>query len=570
MCTLRGLWILKEINSNQSDIIFSKRINTVEVRVRAISGTNYTPIPNDSDLTNIFNHEILNSDQYNQLKQQQQQQQQLKSSTSILNNNININSNTSNNLPPVSIHSSTPNTHIVSLNQDKLWPFVYIKKKSFYYLTIPVIEEFLIYNKKPSLIDLPAITASLNFLEDISLFCNSYLVKPGPYPELQIFLANIIPFGQPTDTNFNNIKSMIKVGFPQVETINQKRPVWKPYLHKGKQQLDFTITETVSTILYDNPNIQDVFKVSGALYCRADLEGMPEVSFYFNPLESPVQQQQQQQGGSTGNYANITSPTTTPTITHLSIDPSVQATSDININNKISFNPPLDYFKLLGYGVSGVSSIPLRGFYQMKETSINSVKILIQLKLNKDMNNSFEHCLVKIPFKNRGTIVFVNASPTTGTVHIDPTLKALVWNIGTKFTGRNLEVALPAEITFSTNHPPQAPTLIMSGSSGTQTLTGFPNQSFAIIDQAPQDEFLANDPFCVGPNSFIRIYFKILDCTTSTLNIDPKKVVIYPANKFKLNIERAVISNEYFIWNSLGNSKKAYQPDLHLNSKLIE
>jgi len=556
MCTLRGLWILKEISNNQSDVIFSKRINTVEVRVRAISGTNYTSIPNDNDLAILFNNEILNSDQY--IKQQQQ------SKTTTTSSSLNNNNTANSSLPLVSIHTSTPNTHIVSLNQDKLWPFVYIKKKSFYYLTIPVIEEFLLYNKKPRLIDLPAITASLNFLEDISLFCNSYLSKPPPYPELQIFLANIIPFGQPTDTNFNNIKSMIKVGFPQVETINQKRPAWKPYLHKGKQQLDFTITETVSTILYDNPNIADVFKVTGALYCKADLEGMPEVSFYFNPIESSTSN-----SGSVGSYSSTN---ILPTITHLSIDPSVQATSDININNKISFNPPLDYFKLLSYGVSGVSSIPLRGFYQMKEISINSVKILIQLKLNKDMNNTFEHCLVQIPFKNRGTIAFVNASPTTGTVHIDPTLKAIVWNIGTKFTGRNLEVALPAEITFTTNHPPQAPTLVVSGSSGNQNFTGFPNQSFPIIDQAPEDDYLTNDPFCVGSNSFIRMFFKIVDCTTSTLNIDPKKVVIYPANKFKLNIDRAVVSNEYFIWNSLGNSKKAYQPPVHLNldSKLIE
>eukprot|EP01132_Coremiostelium_polycephalum_P002759 gene2759-3433_t len=556
MCTLRGIWILKE-NLHSTDIIFSKRMITVETRVRMISGTNYNPIPNDNDLLKLFCLEILypqhnNSKNNVNIKQQQQQQQQ--SSTDISSSTSLIHS-----------YNSTPNTHIVSLNQDKLWPFIYIKRKNYYYLTLPVIEEYLRTGYRPPLIDLLSITASLNFLEEISQYAPSFLSKPPPYPELQVYLANVIPFGQPIDANFNNVKTMIKSGFPMTDTFTSKRPAWKPYLHKGKQQLDFTISENVQCILYDNPSVPDVCKTSGSVYCKADLEGMPEVSLYFNaPQQTPAPI------SSTSSISNET-----PYITHLAIDSSVQATSDITIHHKISFNPPLDQFKLLSYGVAGVKVIPIRGFYQMKEISNNNVKILVQLKLNSDMTNSFEYCVLKIPFKNRGNILHVNASPTTGSVHIDISLRAIIWNIGQKFTGRNLEVALPAEITFQPTpqhhhpqHPPHVtpPTLVTTGASGNQTVTAFPTQSFPITETGTSEEE-EKDLFCSGSNSYLRVYFKLLNCTLSGLNIDTKKIVIYPAaSKAKFIVDRDIISSDYIIWNSLGSAKFAYTPTTSNNN----
>ncbi|KAN0012678.1 hypothetical protein ACTFIU_007989 [Dictyostelium citrinum] len=570
MCTLRALWVLKENSNGGIDIILSKRINTVENRVRALSGSNYNPIPIDSELITLFNTELIkdshgySTGQTSPISFQQQQQQtslhSQQSSSSLLSASMaskqqnqqttstNINSSA---LSLVKIYTNTPNTHTLAI--------CLYKKKNLYFITLPVIEEFLVSNRKPSLIDLPSITAALNFLEETSIYMIGFLNKPPPYPELQVFLTNIIPFGQPIDTNFNNVKAMIRQGFPSSETFQQKRPAWKPFLHKGKQQLDFIISETIQCILYDNPSIPDVSKVSGSLICKADLEGMPEVSFYLQPtIAAP---------GTVGGIIGQNE----PIITNLAIDSTVQTTSDININNKISFfNPPLDHFKLLSYGVQGIKAMPLRGFYQMKETSLNSIKVLIQLKLNSEMNNSFDYCLLKIPFKNRSNIIHVNASPTTGSIHIDHSLKAIIWNIGQKFTGRNLEVALPMEIVFSSvpttlkpQPPPQPPTLIVSSSSGNQNITAFPkqDQSFPIIDSSPfdQDDALP-DPFCTGSNSYVRIYFKIQNCTLSGLNIDPKKVVIYPTNKFKLNIERELLSSEYIIWNSLGSSKYSYQP----------
>ncbi|GAM16847.1 hypothetical protein SAMD00019534_000220, partial [Acytostelium subglobosum LB1] len=531
MCTLRGVWILKE-HTTGADVVFSKRINTVEVRVRLMAGTNYSSIPADNDLLKLFYFEIMsaNNSSSSSNNTQQQSQQQQQQSTSLR------------------VYQSTPNTHVISLNQDRLWPVVYIKRKNFYYITIPVIEEHLTTAIKPSLIELPSITASVSFLEEVAYFTQAFLSKPPPYPELQVYFANIIPFGQPTDSNFNNVKTMIKSGFPTTDTFTPRRPAWRPFLHKGKQQLDFIISETIQSIQYDSPGVVDQCKVFGSLYCKAELEGLPEVSAYLTtpPYSAPPNTV----GAGFSSEASIT---------HMSIDATVQTTSDVMVTNKITFTPPLDTFKVLSYGVAGIKTIPVRGFYQMKEITPTVVKILVQLKLNSEMTNSFDYCVMRIPFKNRGNIHIVNASPTTGTLHIDVNLKAIIWNIGQKFSGRNLEVALPAEITF-TNNTTIPPTLSVTGSSGNQSVTGFPSQQFPITETSLGDED-ERDPFCQGTNSYVRLFFKLLHSTLSGFNIDSKKVSIYPASKYKINVDRELVSTDYVIWNSLSeNFKQSYQP----------
>lgn len=342
------------------------------------------------------------------------------------------------------------------------------------------------------------------------------------------------------------------------------------------------ISESIQSIQYDNPNMTDMCRCQGQLYVKADLEGMPEISFYFNtPLNSPSQPTQSPVSlsnssnsilsASSGSLSATSSQSSqqVPTISHLSIDSTVQltSTSDISINNKISFNPPLEQFKLLSYGITGVKNIPIRGFYQMKEIPNNGVKVLIQLKLSSEMTNNFDYCIVRIPFKNRGNIVQVTSSPTTGTVHIDMNLRSLIWNIGQKFTGKSLEVALPADIYFTNSPQPIPPTLIVTGSgSSNSTTTQFPNQSWPITETSSDQEEDEKDPFFTGSNSFIKIFFKILGCTISGHNIDPKKVAIYPATKFKLAIEREVYSSDYIIWNSLGYAKYSFQPPTILTS----
>ena len=96
-------------------------------------------------------------------------------------------------------------------------------------------------------------------------------------------------------------------------------------------------------------------------------------------------------------------------------------------HKKIRFSPPADQFTLCHYQSSSLAFLPVRGFYQMKvslslsllhnllASSINiilfsfppsvkgdsTIKILVQLKLNESVKNSFEFFDVQIPFFNR-------------------------------------------------------------------------------------------------------------------------------------------------------------------------
>ena len=114
-------------------------------------------------------------------------------------------------------------------------------------------------------------------------------------------------------------------------------------------------------------------------------------------------------------------------------------------------SPPLGPVSVFRYQVDSVSPerLPIRGFYQMKALSSAHVKILIQLKLSDSSMNQFEYFNVEIPFPTRASITNVELQPTVGACSLDPKRKnVLVWNIGTKISGKNLESALPGLIYF--------------------------------------------------------------------------------------------------------------------------
>ena len=104
--------------------------------------------------------------------------------------------------------------------------------------------------------------------------------------------------------------------------------------------------------MYDNPTKTDTCDVMGRIWCKAETEGLPEITAY---LLCPAE------------------------ISHMSVDPSVQTIADPVATSKLSFTPPLDPFPLCSYGLRAHKKVPLRGFYQMKEISANVVSILIVL-----------------------------------------------------------------------------------------------------------------------------------------------------------------------------------------------
>lgn len=116
---------------------------------------------------------------------------------------------------------------------------------------------------------------------------------------------------------------------------------------------------------------------------------------------------------------------------------------------KITFSPPPGIFTLCKYKISGMKRIPIRGFYQMKEISRDSVQILVQLKLDEDMKNEFEYCDCIIPFKHM--IKSHKIATVIGTLAIGYDKRSLVWRIGNKF--KTMELSLPGRIYFETHNP---------------------------------------------------------------------------------------------------------------------
>eukprot|EP01113_Clastostelium_recurvatum_P001049 TRINITY_DN10444_c0_g3_i1.p1 TRINITY_DN10444_c0_g3~~TRINITY_DN10444_c0_g3_i1.p1 ORF type:complete len:482 (-),score=-3.74 TRINITY_DN10444_c0_g3_i1:49-1494(-) len=476
MCELRGLWVLRDTSG---EVLFSRRYPSVELRIKALIGDAYVCIPSDAELVRLFRHKT-NAD--------------------------------------IEVTGSC----VIELNS--MWPLVYTHKSGAFYCAI--LADCNYSTPQYSLINRPAITACLLLLEDIISLVSPYapLYKASQFAELHVFLMHALPFGRPIESSKYILKMQIKQGNAILDPLTQKHPAWRPHTFKGRQQLDLTIRESIVCVQYDHPLVADTWSVSGSVLCRAELEGLPEVTAFIVPPAS----------------------STPPEINFISVDPCVQAELDPTHSNKFVFVPPLDPFNLCTYGVSRMNRIPLRGFYQMKEISPNVVKILVQLKLDSD-TNQFEYCVMHIPFKGRGFISGVQMSPTAGSVALDPSQTMLVWNIGQKFTGKNLEVALPAEISFSNQI--SNTTLLSSSTSGWLS-----PPALAATETAALEE-LRSDPFCTGENTYVKLHFKIVGSNLSGLTVDLKRLSLFPNAKVKAGVEHEICSSDYTIWNSLGQGR---------------
>ncbi|ELR23507.1 adaptor complexes medium subunit family protein [Acanthamoeba castellanii str. Neff] len=506
MATMRAVWLINVGKDSQPTAILSRRFPTVENRVR-LSHTEggYMPPPPDADFARLF---------VNALAARTSPTKQV---LVITKKAPALSSSSMTSVPsPPSSSSPSPRAPPALLSLD---PVVFISRRKadgseLYFVGLPEVNRSLprlsdtahsshSSSSQPSstptstssastqqhdqLLELPCVTATLCLLEDIANFASIY--EP-PYEakhmaELQMYINCFMPFGTPSDTS---------------------RPAWKPYLYKGKPRLEFMIREEVKASQYDSDTVPDAWQVHGTIFCKADIEGLPEITV---TLSLPT-------GAATGKP--------TARVEDFIVDSRVRAT-DVTALKKLTFTPPLGQYPLCTYTVTSLPKLPLRGFYQMKEVDAtrNEVKVLAQLKLDDAVNNDFEYCEVHVPFPNRGQITSVQASPTAGSVVLDDRKQTLKWDVGQRFASRNLEVALPASVVFD----------------GVSRST---------------DIF---DPFCTGASCYVQAHFKVIDHTLSGINIDPKSVVVNPSTKVQVVVMRETVGNQYFVWNSLGQGRYA-------------
>ena len=230
------------------------------------------------------------------------------------------------------------------------------------------------------------------------------------------------------DLNYSNIFTIKANGFSATDLppSDQKQPAWKPYLYKGKQRMLFTIHETIHAALYDRDEIPDTISVSGQINCRADLEGLPDVSFPLAGLH-------------------------TANLEVLSYHPCAQVSDQGLDKQGVMFSPPLGNFVLMRYQAACALGPPLKGFYQLSMVSEDKGAFLFKLHLMEGYRAplTMEFCTVTMPFPRR-RIVSLDGTPSVGTVSTSE--HSVEWKIvtsGRGLTGKSIEVTFPGTVKFA-------------------------------------------------------------------------------------------------------------------------
>jgi len=174
-------------------------------------------------------------------------------------------------------------------------------------------------------------------------------------------------------------------------------------------------------------------------------------------------------------------------------------------------------------------------------------------------------------FFNRGKITGIRPGNTAGEVTVSKDRKAIEWDIGTKFTAKNLEVALPSDIFFGKrdfsyeNKEGGGSGDGGDGGGGGGGGGGGAEERRKIVGRIDDDEeedddegsgvdgSNVEDPFCTGANCYAKVAFKIQQF--GHIEIPSKNMSLIPKGKTQANFlsERFFQSGEYVIWNSWGN-----------------
>ncbi|KAJ0092897.1 hypothetical protein Patl1_25506 [Pistacia atlantica] len=381
---------------------------------------------------------------------------------------------------------------------------------------------------------------------------------------LRSFISSAMPFGTPVDLNYSNIFAIKVNGFSSSDLPPQdlKQPAWKPYLYKGKQRLLFTIHETIHAAMYDRDEIPDSLSVSGQINCRAELEGLPDVSFPFTGL----------------NAAHIEV---------LSFHPCAQVPEQGVDKQAVMFQPPLGNFVLMRYQAMCGLGPPVKGFYQLSMVSEDEGAFLFKLHLMEGYKAplTMEFCNVTMPFPRRRVVSF-DGTPSIGTV--STTEHSVEWKIvtsGRGFTGKSVEATFPGTVKFASwqiERLPSSRSLIGStvdedSDAETENANNMVNIEEYLMEKMNKDlpSVDLEEPFCwhaynyakvcampfnslfvlgfmTSGNNMKAVSFKIVGASISGMSIDTKSVSIYPTVKAPVEFSTQVTSGDYILWNTLG------------------
>lgn len=399
----------------------------------------------------------------------------------------------------------------------------------------------------------PPVVASATSGTAVSGTVGSDAPKIGSRPldkdALRSFVSSAMPFGTPLDISYHNINAIKTNGFSSADTppADSKQPAWKPYLYRGRQRILFTIHETVHAAMYDRDEIPDSVSISGQVNCRAELEGLPDVSFPLSGLESAR-------------------------VELLSFHPCAQVPEHGGDKQAITFSPPLGNFVLMRYQACCSSGPPVKGFYQLSMVSENEGAFLFKLCLMDGYKAplSVEFCTVTMPFPRRRVVSF-DGTPSIGTV--STTERSIEWKIilsGRGISGKSIEATFPGTIKFA---PWQIQRLPSSGlvlgslddedsDFEAESESNMVNVEDFLMEKMNKDLQAVDldEPFCWQAYSYAKVSFKMVGMSLSGMSIDPKSVSIFPATKAPVELSAQVTSGDYILWNTLGKCPVAAMP----------
>ncbi|XP_022842458.1 AP-5 complex subunit mu [Olea europaea var. sylvestris] len=365
--------------------------------------------------------------------------------------------------------------------------------------------------------------------------------RPLDKDALRSFISSAMPFGTPLDLSYSNISAIKTAGFSSADMppVDRKQPAWKPYLYRGKQRILFTVHETVHAAMYDRDEIPDSISISGQVNCRADLEGLPDVSFPLTGLD-------------------------TARVESLSFHPCAQVPEHGGDKQAVTFSPPLGNFVLMRYQAFCSVGPPVKGFYQLSMVSENEGAFLFKLTLMEGYKAplTMEFCTVTMPFPRRRVVSF-DGMPSVGTV--STTEHSVEWKIITGprgVSGKSIEAIFPGTVKFAPwqtqrlNSSVSAYTGVADEDSDleTESSSNIVNVEDYLMDKMNKDLQAVDldEPFCWQAYDYAKVSFKIVGPSLSGMSIDPRSVSIFPSVKAPVEFSCQVTSGEYILWNTLG------------------
>nr|XP_042907096.1 AP-5 complex subunit mu-1 isoform X3 [Parasteatoda tepidariorum] len=376
--SVRALWVLSMCKEDYGNVLFYRHFPTVEKMCKVLEEGSYVPLPSVSSFASniLVTLGLTDSKQFVEWRDKCSGLMQL---------------------PLVELH----------INTQTLWPVISITQNNLLVCCLP-FEEGIRNLKKEELLKMPFISMGFSVLLGILSIIGAAKMdqRQSKIIDLANFTSLSMPFGIPSDVDLPCIASSLK--FPAQKFL-KKQPAWKPSESRGKQVINIKILEFIRCILTGESTH---FQTFGQVYVKADLEGgNNDVSLSLGTVD-PQQ----------------------PLSLHsLIIHPCVtlSGASSMSVQKRLRFSPPLHELILFHYISSFPKDPPLQGVFKM--AGEDSMELLLQLKLNEKVKNSFDFCDLVIVFFNKGPVKRMELNANHGSLKLSEDKYSLKWTIGWTF-----------------------------------------------------------------------------------------------------------------------------------------